>query len=245
MSHNMYSLAPNKMSSNETVEAKPASNMPSILSRLTGVSSSANIAKVIQIEQERRDHIPPLNSSLGSAQDVKRSRLHRRLKHYHHHFGHNTRLRLKEGSSPVHDLSREFIYEDDYYEVNSRSLDQLTALSDSYSALLNNETNYVNYTRFINQIMVNKMSGVSYKNINNTNASLRSVKEFLEAKDSLSNKSDSSLSNVNTVLTEMMRLELHEKRHKARKMIRFNNPHSVRSIKHIFLIYFKVKISIY
>jgi hypothetical protein len=209
--------------------------MPSILTRQPG--SNSNIPKAYQSQQpDTSIYIPPLTTPTASTNTInsylrdeakKRSR---KPKNYRYQLNTNAKL-PPSGASGV-DVSytdyphtakhqHQFVAQggSEFYELNATgSSDRLNStMGNSYTALLTNETNYVNYTRFINQIINNKMTGADYASINNTNASLRSVKEFLESKDQLLNKSDSSLSNVNSVLKEIMKIGIQDRKHRLKK----------------------------
>ena len=139
MSNNMFSLA----KINNTLEnSKVVSSMPLVLnhhhlgnSNLSGPIQNLN--KTSCNTHELMEITPLVNGSnnntyqrnLTMHEMKKRSR---KPKHYHHHLGANPKIYTHDSANST----------DELFEINTRSLERITTLTNSYSALITNNSNY-------------------------------------------------------------------------------------------------------
>lgn len=92
---------------------------------------------------------------------------------------------------------------EEMYEINTRSLDRLNTLNrltNSYSALVTNNSNYVNYAKFINSLLSSKSSGKSNESeARNTQVPLRGKDNCKLNGQKLMTNNDSSAKSSQTI----------------------------------------------
>ncbi len=98
-----------------------------------------------------------------------------------HHFPSRKRHKNRKMTSDNHPIY-------DVESMDSRSLDRLATLTNSYSALLSNTSNYINYAKFINSILNNKIQNLNTNNNIISKNLNSSAKESISDANSLSNE---------------------------------------------------------